>query len=38
LARPRRVKYVGKKYVIFDGKDQFVEEKLQFKRELVKIL
>jgi FKBP-type peptidyl-prolyl cis-trans isomerase 2 len=32
------VKYIGAKCVIFDGNDQFVEEKLYFKIELVEIL
>ena len=38
LARPRGVKYIGEKNVIFDGNDQFVEEKLNFRSELVEIL
>ena len=32
------VQYIGEECVIFDGNDQLVEEKLNFKIELVEIL
>jgi FKBP-type peptidyl-prolyl cis-trans isomerase 2 len=32
------VQYIGEECVIFDGNDQLIEEKLNFKIELVEIL